>query len=90
MKPILMFVMASCPYCQAARRWMEEVTNERPEYKAIPLTIIDEVQQPELANTYDYHYVPTYYVDGVKAHEGAASKAIVERVFAAAMGDGGK
>jgi len=87
MKPILMFVMASCPYCRAARRWMEEIMDEHPEYRDIPLTIVDEQQQPALANEYDYHYVPTFYVDGVKLHEGAASREIVERVFRAGAGE---
>jgi len=34
---------------------------------------------------YDYHYVPTYYVDGKKLHEGAASLKKIKRVFDAAM-----
>jgi hypothetical protein len=37
-----------------------------------------------LADSYDYYYVPTYYVDGVKVHEGAASKKIIEGVYRAA------
>ena len=32
-----------------------------------------------------YYYVPTFYVGGVKAHEGAASKDIVERVLRSAL-----
>ena len=32
-----------------------------------------------------YYYVPTFYVGGVKAHEGAASKDIVEKVLRSAL-----
>ncbi len=81
MKKILMFTMASCPYCRAAHRWMEEILQEHPQYRDIPIQIIDEVQQPEIANRYDYYFVPTYYVDGVKVHEGAATKEIVQGVY---------
>ena len=84
MKKILMFTMASCPYCQAAHRWMEEVLQENPEYASCEIEIVDEVKEPALADTYDYYYVPTYYVGGKKVHEGAASKDIVRGVYSAA------
>lgn len=84
MKKILMFTMESCPYCVKAHRWMEQQLQEHPEYKEIEIEIIDELEQPELADTFDYYYVPTYYVDGVKVHEGAASKEIVQNVYKAA------
>ena len=32
--------------------------------------MIEESEQPALADTFDYYYVPTFYVDGVKVHEG--------------------
>lgn len=81
MKKILMFTMESCPYCVRARRWMAETLKEHPEYQAIPIEYVDEMEQPKLADSYDYWYVPTYYVDGVKVHEGAATKEIVLGVF---------
>ena len=87
MKPIRMFTMASCPYCQKARRWMDELMAENPAYRALSIDIVDEVEQPEYAEQFDYYYVPTYYVDGKKVHEGAATKQIVHRVFDAALKD---
>lgn len=84
MKPIKMFMMKTCPHSQRAFRWMDEVKAEHPEYKALDITMIDEREEPELANRYDYYYVPTYYVGDEKVHEGAASKEIVEHVFAQA------
>ncbi len=81
MKKILMFTMKSCPYCVKARRWMGEVLKENPQYEALEIEYVDELEEPARANTYDYWYVPTYYVGGKKVHEGVASKEIVQRVF---------
>ena len=85
MKPILMFIIESCPYCRQALNWMNELKDENANYSAAEITIIDEKLQPDLANQYDYYYVPTYYIDGVKVHEGAATKDIVRNVFEKAM-----
>lgn len=87
MKKILMFTMERCPYCVRARRWMEELAAENPGYAKLEIEIIDELEQPELADTYDYWYVPTYYVDGVKLHEGVPTKDIVRGVYLAASED---
>lgn len=84
MKPITMFMMKTCPHCQRAFRWMDEVRAEHPEYAQCAVTLHDEREEPDIANQYDYYYVPTYYVGDEKVHEGAASKEIVESVFAKA------
>lgn len=65
---------------------MAEVFDEHPEYRDVELTMIDETLEPDVANRYDYWYVPTYYIDDRKVHEGAATKEIVRRVFADAYG----
>lgn len=76
-----MFITDWCPYCKQARSWIEELKRENPNYANIEVTIIDEERQPEIAKQYDYYYVPTFYVDGVKIYEGATSKDIVRQVF---------
>lgn len=81
MKNVQMFIQKSCPFCKQALTWMEDIKSENPEYDKVEVNIIDELEQPELANQYDYYYVPTYYVDGTKVHEGAASRDIVKEVF---------
>ena len=86
MKNVTMFKLASCPHCRRAFAWMEEVFSAHPEYRDVPLTVIDEGQQRELADKYDYYYVPTYYVGEEKVHEGVASYEKVEAVFRAAYG----
>ena len=60
---------------------MEELKKENPKYANIEVEIIDEELHPEIAKQYNYYYVPTYYVDGIKAHEGVPTKDIIRRVF---------
>ncbi len=84
MKPVLFFMMKTCPYCQQAISWLEEIRNENEKYKDVEIEMIDERLQPEIADKYDYYYVPTFYVDGVKVHEGAAVKDDIRRVLESA------
>lgn len=85
MKPVLMFVTEWCPYCKKALNWMDDIKKQNPAFTDIEIKIIDEELQPDVAKQYTYYYVPTYYVDGIKVHEGAASKDIINKVFEAAI-----
>ena len=85
MKNILYFYLANCPYCRQAEQWLDELTAENPAYKAFTIERVEESRQPELANRYDYYYVPTFYIGGRKLHEGAASKDAIRRVLDAAL-----
>ncbi len=86
MKEILLFVMDGCPHCDLALQYQEELFQLHPEWRSIPLRMVDETRDPAYADRFDYYYVPTYYVDGEKVHEGHAEKADVERVFLLAAG----
>lgn len=81
MKEVLLFKLTHCPHCKLALKCQEELFAQHPEWRDVPLKVVDEAEEPELANSYDYYYVPTYYVDGKKVHEGHAEMADVERVF---------
>ncbi len=85
MKNILMMVMAGCPHCARAFRWMDELKAEHPEFADVPVKIVDETEEPDFAAKLDYYYVPTYYVDGVKLHEGVPTRAAIEAVYRAAL-----
>ena len=69
MKELLMFYLESCGYCDKARRALDELFDENPAYRQIPLTRIEESREPELADRYDYYAVPTFFVDGKKIFE---------------------
>ncbi|MDR0397553.1 MAG: thioredoxin family protein [Oscillospiraceae bacterium] len=85
MKDILYFHFESCPYCQQANRWLEGLLAENPRYQTIPITRVDERKEPALADRYDYYYVPTFYVGGVKVHEGEATREKIEAVLERAL-----
>lgn len=85
MKKVLMFHFSSCPYCRAAMNYLQELTSEYPELAIVEIEKIDEKIHPEIADKYDYWYVPTFYIDGQKVHEGACSKKIVENVLRNAL-----
>jgi len=85
MKKITMFVMESCPYCKGAKRIMDALFAENPEYLSLEIEIIDENLHPDIADNYDYYYVPTFYVGDEKLHEGAATMKKVRHVFDAAL-----
>lgn len=54
---------------------------ENPEYRNIPIELVEETLQAELADTYDYYYVPTFYIDGKKMHEGGIYKDEVKKIL---------
>lgn len=85
MKTVYMFITDWCPYCKKAFSFMEDLKRTNPEYTNIEVKIIDEEREPEIAKQYDYYYVPTYYVNGIKLHEGVPTKDIVRRVFEEAL-----
>ena len=84
MTPITFFHLPGCPYCAKARQAIEELTQEHPEYAEIQIDAIDETNPPaDLADFYDYYYVPTMYVGEQKifeAHPGADYEEIKEEV----------
>ncbi len=69
MKDILMFYLEDCGYCRKARRALDELFAEKPAYRDLKITGIEESLDPETADRYDYYAVPTFYVDGEKRFE---------------------
>ena len=47
--------------------------------------MIEESEQPEAADRYDYYYVPTFYVGDVKVHEGGIYPDEVEPILRKAL-----
>jgi Glutaredoxin. len=83
MKKITMFMFAACPYCKKAIDIQQKLLRQE-KYSGVEIEMIDEKKHPDIANRYDYFYVPTYYVDGKKLHEGAADEENVKAVLDAA------
>lgn len=85
MKKIMIFYQERCPFCKRAFNYIEELKKENSKYSEIPIELIEETQQPDFADTFDYYYVPTFYVDGEKVHEGGIKKDEVKAIFNAAI-----
>ena len=85
MKPITYFYLKKCPFCKKAFRYIEELKREHPELQTVEIDTVEESEQPEIADRYDYYYVPTFYVDGKKVHEGGIFKEEMEAVLRKAL-----
>ncbi|MFR9620818.1 MAG: thioredoxin family protein [Rikenellaceae bacterium] len=85
MKKITMFIQERCPYCVKALGYIAEVRSEVPELTSIEVEVHDELKEAEFADGFDYYYVPTFYIDGEKVHEGGISRDEVERLLRKAL-----
>lgn len=76
-----LFYLENCPHCQRAKQWIRELYQENPEYQKVTIEMIDEAKEVELANSYDYYYVPSLFKGHEKLHEGVASKEKIKNIF---------
>lgn len=81
MKKLTIFYQERCPFCKRAFNYIEELKKENPEYSKITTELIEETLQPDYADTFDYYYVPTFYIDGEKVHEGGIKKDEVKAIL---------
>lgn len=85
MKSVKLFYLKNCPFCKKALRYIEELKAEHAELAAVEIEMIEEAERPDVADKFDYYYVPTFYVDGVKEHEGGIYPEEVERILRKAL-----
>ena len=81
MKEIKMFYLENCPHCKEARKMIETLKTKYPKYSGVEIEYIEESQNVQAANVHDYYYVPAFYVDGVKIHEGVPTLEKIENVL---------
>jgi len=84
MKTIKLFYLKNCPFCKKAFSYIDELKKQEA-YKDIEFELIEESEQPETANQYDYYYVPTFYINEEKIHEGGIFLNEVEEVLKLAL-----
>ena len=82
---LTLFVLKGCPHCRRALGFMEELCREQPRYRQIEVRQIDEGEQPALADSYDYYYVPCYFLGREKLHEGRCTKEQIRQVLDRAL-----
>ena len=85
MKELTLFTMRGCPHCRMAREYMRELCQEDPRYARGPVNEIDENENAALADSYDYYYVPCYFMGDKKLHEGACTKEKIRKVLDTAL-----
>ena len=85
MKRVQLFYLKNCPFCKKAFTYIEEVQQAHPELAALTIELIEESEEPAVAEQYDYYYVPTFYIDGVKVHEGGIYPDEVEPLLRKAL-----
>ncbi len=76
-----LFILENCVHCMRARKWLQELCSEYPQYQVIEVEVIDENINSEIADKYDYYYVPTIFYNQQKLHEGVASKEKLHQVL---------
>ena len=70
MKRVQLFYLKNCPFCKKALQYIDTVKASVPELADLQIELIEESEEPAVADQYDYYYVPTFYINGVKVHEG--------------------
>ena len=76
-----LFYLKNCPYCRQAFQWIEELYQQNNQYQQIPIETIEESEQSELADRYDYYYVPCFFEGQRKLHDGAVTKEEIQKIF---------
>jgi len=85
MKEITYFYLKGCPYCRKADVLIERLVKENPQFADIPIKKIEENENPEIAGSYDYYYVPCLWIGKEKLHEGAPTKEQIRKVLERAL-----
>ena len=85
MEKLLFFKIPSCPFCRQADRFLQELMEENEQYKDIAIQVIDETRERALAESYNYYYVPAFFLGDKKLHEGVATKKAIKKVLDEAL-----
>lgn len=69
MRKLTIFFMNGCPYCRHAMNAMKELEAEFPGLSSDQIEWIEEEQNADVANQYDYYYVPSVFLGDQKLYE---------------------
>ena len=85
MKHVKMMILEHCPHCKKAFMYINELKKENMLYQNIVIEVIDEQKEEEKTRGYDYWYVPTFFVNDKKIHEGVPTKESIQAVLEEAI-----
>lgn len=80
MNELYYFKLKNCPYCIRANNYLDELFQE-DRYQSIKVRHIDERIESDLANSYDYYLVPSFFIGDKKLFEGIMTKEDVRLVL---------
>ncbi len=66
---ITMFYLEECPFCQKAKKAMDELMTENKAYQSLDIEKIEESENVALAENYDYYAVPSLFIGKEKCFE---------------------
>lgn len=84
MNELYYFKLKSCPYCIRVDGFLEELLDEE-RYNSIKIRTIDESIERDLANSYNYYLVPSFFLNDKKLFEGIMTKEDVKKVLEEAL-----
>ncbi len=84
------FYLKDCPFCKRAFGYIERLKEKYPELRSVEIEFIEESEQAELADKYDYYYVPTFYFEEKKLHEGGIYIEEVEALLRGVLSNAAK
>jgi len=85
MRKVTIYYLENCPHCRKAFNMIEELKSNNPEYSKVKIDLIEESKNIQAASAQDYYYVPAFFVDDVKLHEGVPSMEIIRAVLEKAV-----
>lgn len=85
MKELTYFYLKNCPFCKKANRMIEDITAAEQRLAGVPIKRIEESEEHELADSYDYFYVPCFFLGDRKLFEGDPSEQDIKTVLEAAF-----
>lgn len=81
MKKVTMFYLENCPHCRRAFSMVEDLQAKNPKYSKVEIDLIEESKNVQAASAHDYYYVPAFFVDGEKMHEGVPTLDKIQAVL---------
>lgn len=69
MKKVKCFYLKECPYCIQAQKAVKELKEKNPQYQPIDIEWIEETEQPDIIDQYDYYATPSMFIDHTKLYE---------------------
>lgn len=69
MQKVTFFYIDGCPYCAQARKAIQELIAENPDYGKVEFEEYEEHANEELADQYDYWCTPSMFIGKEKIYE---------------------